>query len=224
MNGLTFHVIRNSAPQIYFSTDNNNNPPGAGGSGDDADIYRWNGGSSYTRVIDASVAPYNPPLGTVNVDGYSRINTTDFYASFAGSVTIAGITGAVQDEDVVRYTAPVSPATTGTWSMFFDGSNNGLGGTGTANSFDLDAFDVVGGQLYFSTDNNNVPAGAGGPGDDADIYRWNGGSSYTRVVDATAAPYNLPNGLLNNVNVDGLTWIDASHFYLSSSSGARTPA
>ena len=58
---------------------------------------------------------------------------------------------------------------------------------------DIDAISVVGTTLYFSTADTAVPAGAGGTGDDADVYRWNGGSTYTRVVDASAAPYGLPN-------------------------------
>ena len=66
------------------------------------------------------------------------------------------------DEDVVYYNA-------GAWSLYFDGSVNGVGGT------DLDAISIVAGTLYFSTDDTIVPPGAGGTGDDADIYRWNGG-------------------------------------------------
>ncbi len=219
VNGLTFHVLATSVPQVYFSTDNSNTPNGAGGSGDDADIYRWNGGNSYSRIIDASVAPYNPPMGSVNVDGYSRIDDTNFYVSFSNSVTISGL-GTVQDEDVVRYTAPVAPATRGTWSMFFDGSARGLSA-----STDLDAIDVVAGMLYFSTDNTNTPPGVAGAGDDSDIYSWNplAGQDdvveppFARVVDASSSPYNIPNGggSTANANVDGLTFVDANDFYVS---------
>ena len=115
--------------------------------------------------------------------------------SFNGQVAVPGI-GNVQDEDVVFYNA-------GTWSLFFDGSVNGV----TSN---LDAISIVGGNLYFSLSTNTTPPGVTGPaGDDADIYRWNGGSSYTRMFDATA------NGLATTANVDGFVWVDATHFYLS---------
>jgi hypothetical protein len=184
---------------LYFSTAGNTNPPGAGGSADDADIYLWNG-TAYSRVLDASAYGLPSSGGSnANVDGFDRVDATHFYMSFSGTTSVPGI-GTVQDEDVVYYN-------NGTWSLFFDGSLQGL----ASNSFDLDAISIVGGTLYFSTDNGNVPSGAGGTGDDADIYRWNGGSSYTRVVDASAPPYSLPSG----ANVDGLVWVDTTHFYLS---------
>ncbi|MFN0282859.1 MAG: SdrD B-like domain-containing protein [Kineosporiaceae bacterium] len=197
-----------SASALYFSTAGNTNPPGAGGTADDADVY-FGSGSPFIRDVDASVAPYNLPTGA-NVDGYDRVNANQFYVSFTGDVTVPGITGAVADEDIVLYNA-------GTWSLYFDGSLNGLtGGSAT----DLDAVSVVGaggpGNVYFSTDNTAVPPGAGGTGDDADIYRWNGGSSYTRVVDASAVGWST-------ANVDGLVWTDATHVYLSYSADATVP-
>ena len=73
---------------------------------------------------------------------------------------------------------------------------------------------VAGGKLYYSVNGTTRPTGVGLPaGASNDIYRYDGtgvtGSS-TRVVDASAAPYTLPNS-----DVDGLKFIDATHFYLS---------
>lgn len=189
---------------VYFSTFGNTNPPGLGGTADDADIYFWSG-TAFSRVIDASTAPYSLPAtggGNANVDGFDRLDATHFYMSFTGQVNVPGI-GNVQDEDVVYYNA-------GTWSLYFDGSVNGIGGT------DLDAISIVGGSLYFSTDNTTVPPGAGGTGDDADIYRWNGGSSYTRIHDASALGWST-------ANVDGFVRIDATHFYISYSADTTVP-
>jgi hypothetical protein len=191
-------ITVNPAPvaSIYFSTVGNANPPGVSGTADDADIYYWNG-SAFSRAIDASAAPYSLPAtggGNANVDGFDRVDATHFYMSFTGQVAVPTI-GNVQDEDVVYYNA-------GAWSLFFDGSVNGIGGT------DLDAISIVGGTLYFSTDDNDVMPGTSSPGDDADIYQWNGGSSYTRVYDASALGWSTN-------NVDGFVRIDATHFYLS---------
>ncbi len=111
---------------LYFSTDNTLVPPGAGGSGDDADIYRWNGGSSYTRVRDASALGWS----TANVDGLVWVDATHVYLSYSPNASVPGI-GAVQDEDVVYYNA-------GTWSVYFDGTAVGL----TSGNLDVDAFDV----------------------------------------------------------------------------------
>ncbi|TFB86231.1 hypothetical protein E3O44_12290 [Cryobacterium algoricola] len=156
-------------------------------------------------MIDASVAPYNLP-GGANVDGFDRVSPTQFYLSFTDQVNVPGI-GNVQDEDVVFFNGT-------TWSLYFDGSVRGLTG---ARATDLDAISIVGGQLYFSTDNAAVPPGVTGAGDDADIYSWNG-TAFSRVIDASAAPYSLPAA----ANVDGFVRVDATHFYLSFSSDTTT--
>jgi len=188
-------------PALFFSTFRSSNPPTVGGTADDADIYNYSG-SGFSRAIDVSTAPYSLP-GGANVDGFDRVDATHFYMSFNGSVVVPGIAGAVQDEDVVYYNA-------GAWSLFFDGSVRGVGGT------DLDAISIVGGTLYFSTDNTTVPPGAGGSGDDADIYRWNGASSYTRMYDASALGWST-------ANIDGFVWVDVAHFYASYGSDTSVP-
>jgi hypothetical protein len=207
LTGLPFtgQVYTQPSPPLYLSTVGNTNPPGVAGTADDADIYFWNGTTAFSRSIDVS-AITNPLPGNANVDGFDRVSATQFYLSFNGAVTIVlpGPDLTVQDEDVVLYNA-------GTWSLYFDGSVNGVAAT------DLDAISIVGGQLYFSTDNTTVPPGAGGTGDDADIYRWNGGSSYTRVVDASAVGWST-------ANVDGLVWVDSTHVYLSYSADTTAPA
>ena len=183
---------------LYFSTLGNSNPPRVSGIADDADIYYYNG-SAFSRVIDASGSGSLLILPNgANIDGFDRVDATHFYLSFKGSVTIPGL-GTTQDEDVLYYNA-------GVWSLFFDGSVNGLGGT------DLDAINIVGGILYFSTDDTDLPPGAGGSGDDSDIYVWNGGNSYSRVVDASGSG-SL--GLPGSADVDGFVRVDATHFYLS---------
>jgi hypothetical protein len=201
--GQVYTVTPPSQPSLYFSTSGNTNPTGVGGTADDSDIYFYNG-SAFSRNIDLTAAPYS--ISSSNVDGFDRASATTFYMSFDGNVTVPGIAGTVADEDVVFFNGT-------SWSMFFDGSVNGLtGGSAT----DLDAISYVGGSLYFSTDNTIVPPGAGGTGDDADIYRWNGGSSYTRVVDASAVGWST-------ADVDGLVWVDATHVYLSYSSDTTAP-
>ncbi|MEZ4866172.1 MAG: multicopper oxidase domain-containing protein [Caldilineaceae bacterium] len=196
-------TVSTPSPSIYFSTTGNTNPPGLT-NGDNADIYFWNG-AAFSRAINASGGGSLGLPGGANVDGFDRVDNTHFYLSFNGQVNVPGL-GNVQDEDIVFYNA-------GVWSLYFDGSAQGL----PSGSFDLDAINIVGaggpGNVYFSTDNNNTPPGAGGGGDNADIYRWNGGNSYTRVVNATGGAGNL--GLPGSANVDGLVWVDATHFYMS---------
>ena len=195
-----------AADALYFSTFGNTNPPAVAGTADDADIYYWDG-AAFSRSIDVTAITNPLPTGA-NVDGLVRVDATHFYMSFSGQVAVPGI-GNVQDEDVVYYNA-------GTWSYFFDGSLYGLGSTAALTDVDLDAISIVGGTLYFSTDTAIVPPGAGGAlsGDDADVYRWNGASSYTRVVDGSTI--GIPSALLGaNSDIDGFVWVDASHFYMS---------
>ena len=121
--------------------------------------------------------------------------------SFNGSVAVPGV-GTVQDEDVVFFNGT-------SWSLFYDGSTHGV----TSN---LDAISIVGGTLYFSLSTTTTPPGVTGPGgDDADIYRWNGGSTYTRIFDATALGWS-------SNNVDGFVYIDSTHFYISYSPTTTT--
>ena len=204
-------TIPTPTPDLYFSTVGNTNPPGVTGTADDADIHVWNG-TAFSRSIDMSAAPYNVPT-SADVDGFSRVDATSFYASFSGNVTLPGI-GLVSDEDVVYFNGT-------SWSLWFDGSVNGIG-----DAIDFGAISIVGNTLYFTTNNAAVPPGAGGSGDNADVYRWNGGRSYSRVLDATAAPTHLPNSGsatgTTNPNVDGLVWKDATHFYMSFSNATTT--
>ena len=188
-------------PPLYLSTSGNANPPGVGGTADDADIYFWNG-AGFSRFVDATALAPSPLPASANVDGFDRVSATQFYMSFADATAVPGI-GTVQDEDVVFYDA-------GDWSLYFNGSAHDVGST------DLDAISIVGGSLYFSTDSTFVLPGAGGSGDDADIYRWNGTSSYTRVRDASALGWST-------ANVDGLVWVDATHVYLSYSPNVVVP-
>jgi hypothetical protein len=167
---------------------------GPNGIGADAADVYLYDGSTFSQAIDA-------PAGA-NVDGFDRVDDTHYYMSFSGNVTLPGA-GIVQDEDVVYND-------TGTWSVYFDGTSHGLGST------NIDAISIVGGTLYFSTSDTTLPSGVGGVGDDADIYSWDG-SAYARVFDATAQGWS-------SNNVDGFTYIDATHFYLSYSNTGTSVA
>ncbi len=189
--GIRSATLRVSYP-IYFSTFGNTNPPGLAGTADDADVYFWNG-TTFSRDFVAVTAGLP---ATTNVDGFDRVDSTHYYLSFVADTVVPGL-GTVQDEDIVYYD-------NGVWSVYFDGTAQGL----TAANQDIDTFKIVGGVLYFSTFGNTNPTGVAGTADDADIYSWNG-ISFSRVVDVTAL------GLATTANVDGLYFVDATHFYVS---------
>jgi hypothetical protein len=198
--GVTGSTQLTVPPTLHFSTFGIANPPGVAGTADDADVYYYSG-TGFSRSIDVT-AITNPLPAATNVDGLVFVDATHFYMSFVANTAVPGLE-TVQDEDVVYYNA-------GTWSVWFDGTDPGL----TANNQDLDAISIVGGTLYFSTVGNTNPPGVAGTADNADIYKWNGVGSipqFTRVVDVTLITNPLPGG----ANVDGLVFVDATHFYMS---------
>jgi hypothetical protein len=127
---LDVDAISVRAGVLYFATVGASNPPGVTGTPDDADLYRWNGGSSYTRVFDATTAGIP---STARVDGAAWVDATHVYLSFAADTSITGL-GPVQDEDIVA-------RTTGTWSTWFNGTAHGL----TTANLDIDAFSLPNG-------------------------------------------------------------------------------
>ena len=186
--GATTNVTVSVTAPLSFSTTGN-------ASGRNArNVYRWNG---------AAMVGGTAYSGPADVDGYAVVDATHVYLSFSTNTRVGGMN--VADEDVVSY----NPST-GNYTRVFDGSRNGLGG----NNVDVDAVSVAGGKLYYSVNGTARPSGVGLPaGRSNDIYRFNGtgvAGSSTRVVDASQAPYSMPNS-----DVDGLTFIDATHFYLS---------
>jgi hypothetical protein len=197
-SGLTTTTLRVTAP-LFLSLMGNANPSGVAGQADNADIYPWNG-SDYARLLDVTAAPFHLPAGA-NVDGYDRVDDSHFYLSFTATTKVPGL-GRVQNVDVVYWNGSA-------WQMFFDGSAHGWR---AGHGRDLDAINIHGGKLYFSTRGNASPAR--GKGDDADIYRFDGGRSYHRVWDASA--HRLP----ARADVDGYVRVDQDHFYLSFAAGS----
>jgi hypothetical protein len=112
----------------YFSTEGDAQIVELAGPFDNADIYSVDA-AGCSRVFDASVEGLP---GNANVDGLTAVDADTFYMSFdQDDVSVPGI-GLVQDEDVVLFDA-------GVWSLYFDGTAQGLG---NANNQNLNAIDV----------------------------------------------------------------------------------
>ena len=211
----------NVTTPLYYSVTGNQNPPGVGGGGgDDADIYRWTG-TQHQRYINMGSNPNGVP-GNADVDAYTRVDATHYYASFKSNVNLPGL-GTVADEDVVFRDGSV-------WRLAFDGSAHGITG-------DVGAMSINGNTLYLSLNGNATLPGVVGAGDNADIYRWNGvvtttgggtdpatGPAYTRVFNAAGPTVGglAAAGLQGGANVDALDVVDATHLYLSFSGSTTT--
>jgi hypothetical protein len=106
-------------------------------------------------------------------DGLVLISTT-------GNPSVPGVAG--KDEDVLAFTpTSLGDVTSGTWSMYFDGSDVGLAET---SGEDVDALDVVSGKVYLSTADNFSVNGAAGA--DEDIFVC----EPTSLGDVTACNYS----------------------------------
>jgi Concanavalin A-like lectin/glucanases superfamily len=123
--------------------------------------------SALSNSDDISVAVLPPPP------------TSEFATHYVSTVndvtTSSGL--AFADEDIIAY-----DTTTGTWSLYFDGSDVGLGGSGV----DIDAFNIrPDGSILLSltTDGVSIP-GLGGI-DDSDIVRF----IPTSIGSTTAGTY-----------------------------------
>ncbi len=127
-NGHDVDAVSVDGSLMYFSTVGNSTVPGVG-SGDDADIYSWDG-VAFTRFWDASAAGLP---GSADIDALRIVDPTTFYASFNSTDTTVPGLGALPDVSVGLYSA-------GVWSLSFDGVSSGLvAGTG----HDVDAFDIA---------------------------------------------------------------------------------
>jgi VCBS repeat-containing protein len=185
-------------PVFFSNVSNLVGPPGVATPYNNANIYAYDG-AAYSAVLY-----FIDTMGfQANIDGLQMVDADTFYVSFANTelTTVPGI-AAVQDEDVLFYDA-------GTWSLYFDGTAQGL----TTNGHDIDAISVVDGTLYFSTVGNSDVGGLGSA-DDGDIYSWDG-SSFSRVFDASVV------GLPGVADIDGLT-VKGTTFYMSFNRDAGT--
>lgn len=130
------------------------------------------------------------------IDSLSLLTDGRVLLSTTGSSVVPGVSGA--DEDVLAFT-PISlgAATSGSWAMYFDGSDVGLADT---SSEDVDALDVDSyGNIYLSTLGDFSVPGVSGADEDVFIC------APSTVGDTTACNY------LPNLYFDGSTWGQVSN-------------
>src|SRR3990172_1798813 len=127
-----------------------------------------------------------------NVDAIELLSDGRLLISTTGNPAVPGVTSG-RDEDLLAFTpTSLGDATSGTWAMYFDGSDVELA---TSSSEDVDGVDVAAnGDIYLTT---TGPFGvAGVSGDDEDIFVCTSPSP----GDATACTYSPP------LYFDGSAW------------------
>jgi len=149
-----------------------------------------------------------------NIDSLSLLPDGRLLISTNGSPSVPGLTTG-KDEDVLAFTqTSLGSTTSGTWSMYFDGSDVGLAET---SSEDIDALDVVNGNIYLSTQGDfsvdNIL------GADEDVFVC----AATSLGGVTACNYSP------GLYFDGSTWgvaandVDAFNFLASGTAPTAVP-
>jgi Zn-dependent metalloprotease len=139
-----------------------------------------------------------------NIDSLSLLPDGRLLISTTGSPSVPGLTTG-KDEDVLAFTqTSLGDVTSGTWSLYFDGSDVGLADT---NNEDVDALDVIAnGNIYLSTLGDFAVNGLSGFDEDVFVC------TPTSIGDVTACNYSP------TLYFDGSTWglsandVDAFNF------------
>jgi CARDB protein len=136
------------------------------------------------------------------IDSVSLLPDGRVLISTTGNPSVPGAVG--KDEDVLAFTpTSLGDVTSGSWAMYFDGSDVGLAET---SGEDVDALDVVGGKVYLSTADNFSVTGLAAA--DEDVFVCESIS----LGDVTACNYSP------SLYFDGSTWglsandVDAFNF------------
>ena len=107
-------------------------------------------------------------LSGFTIDAFSIISPTEILMSFTAAGAIPGISGTVDDSDIVKFTATsLGPNTAGSFELYFDGSDVEL----TFGSEDIDAIELLpNGHLLISMVGSFIVGGLTGA--DADILEF----------------------------------------------------
>ena len=138
------------------------------------------------------------------IDSLTLLSDGRLLISTTGNPSIAGLSGA-SDEDVLAFTpTTLGSNTSGSWSLYFDGSDVGLADT---NNEDVDALDVTpNGRIYLSTLGDFAVNGVSGADEDVFV-----------CVPASTGSTTICN-YLPTLYFDGSTWglsgndVDAFNF------------
>jgi hypothetical protein len=115
-----------------------------------SDIVHWNG-TAWSLYFDGSDVGLTTTAE--NVDAFAFLSDGSLLVSTSGNPTVPGLpagTPALFDEDLLRCAGTFGPATTCTWSLYFDGSDIGL----TGFSENVDFISVTSGGIRLSTTGN----------------------------------------------------------------------
>ena len=165
--------------------------PGAGFNGVDSFAYTADDGDGgiATATVQITVSPVS----------------SSYLISFKSDTVVPGV-GTVKDQDIVGY-----DPSTDTWSLLFDGSDVGVGGT------DLDAVHMLDDESILMSFGRSVSLAGVGTLDDSDIARFIPTSMGTNTSGRWELYFDGSDVGLTRTgeDIDALGFIDSTGLYLS---------
>jgi hypothetical protein len=195
-------------PRIWMSFKTNTSVPGVG-TVTNEDIV------SYDEVTGTWALEFDGSdvgLGSLEIGGLAILPSGELLLSFTVAGTVGGLS--VDDSDIVLFTpTSLGSSTSGTFSMYFDGSDVGL----TTNSEDIDAIALASdGRLIIST-TGTMSANGVSNGLDEDLFLFTGtlgtatSGSFTQYFDGSDVALNTS----SNEDVDAATLTIAGELLFS---------
>jgi sugar lactone lactonase YvrE len=169
---------------LSVDTDRTNILPGMTGPIDDSDVVRFDASSlgattagTFSMYFDGSDVGLTQ--SAADVDALELLADGRIVISTTGTVSVSGVSA--RDEDLLAFTpASLGQTTAGTFALYFDGSDVGLG----ENPEDVDAVSVdASGRLFLSTADTFAVPGLSGA--DEDVFVFNP----TQLGPTTAGTY-----------------------------------
>ncbi len=146
---------------LYFALESSATLSGVSMANEDIVAYD---GATYSLLFDGS----DVGLSSAVIDAFVIVGSNQILLSFTEPRTIAGISGTVDDSDIVSFTATSLGSTTaGSFAMYFDASDVGL----SSSDEDIDAVELLpDGRLVMSTLGSFSVTGASGAGHDLIVF------------------------------------------------------
>jgi len=160
-----------STTSLLLSFDASGAVPGVPGKVDDSDIVRFTSTSlgtdtagTFSLYFDGSDVGLT--VAGEDVDAAELLPNGHLLLSTTNTVAVTGVAG--EDEDLLEFTpTSIGPSTSGTFSLYFDGSDVEL--TAAGEDVDAAAVDALG-RIYLSTFNGFSVPGISGQDDDVFVF------------------------------------------------------
>ncbi len=178
-----------------------------GRSVDNEDIVAFDG-TDFSLYFDGS----DVGLSDFTIDAFAIIGDNEILISFTRAGSVPGVSGTVDDSDIVKFTGSLGSQTSGTFELYFDGSDVGL----ASGSEDVDSVELLpDGTLLLSTTGKFRANGLSGA--DEDIVACNSPATGPNTACGSLTLYFDGSDVAlsgNSEDVDGLA-VSGGGIYLS---------